>query len=88
MAHYLKGVLNQKQGLTFTANKDPILNLYVDADFAGLLTHEDDQDPVCVKSKTGYVMTLGGCPLHWVSKLQTELPCPLWRQNALPWPRP
>ena len=28
---------------------------------------------MCVKSRTGYIMTLGGCPFHWVSKLQTEI---------------
>ena len=49
------------------------LNCYVDADFAGLWNYEDDQDPVCVRSRTGYVMTMVGCPLHWTSKLQTEL---------------
>ena len=41
----------------------------MDADFAGLLKHEDDQYPVCVNSSTGYVMNLGGCPLYLVSKL-------------------
>lgn len=35
--------------------------------------HEDDQDPVCVKSRTGYVFTLAGCPISWSSKLQTEI---------------
>ena len=73
VAHYLKGVLETKQGLTFKATKYPVLDLYVDADFAGLWTYEDDQDPVCVKSRTGYVITLGECPIHWCSKLQTEI---------------
>ena len=49
------------------------LNCYVDADFAGLYGHEDAQDPVCVKSRTGYVFTLGDCPVAWASKLQTEI---------------
>ena len=51
---------------------DPKLQLdcYVDADFAGSYGQEDDQDPICVKSRTGYVLTLGNCPLMWVSKLQ------------------
>ena len=49
------------------------INCYVDADFAGLWGYEDDQDPVCVKSRTGYVLTLGDCPFLWVSKLQTEI---------------
>ncbi len=30
-------------------------------------------DPVCVRSRTGYVLTLGGCPISWSSKLQTEI---------------
>jgi hypothetical protein len=45
----------------------------IDADFAGLWGYEDDQDPICVKSRTGYVMCLGDCPVHWTSKLQTEI---------------
>ena len=73
IAHYLKGVLDAQQGLTFKANQNLILDLYVDADFAGLWKYEDDQDPVCVKSRTGFVITLGGCPVHWCSKLQTEI---------------
>lgn len=49
------------------------MNCYVDADFAGLWNHEHHGDPVCVKSRTGYVMMLNDCPVHWVSKLQTEI---------------
>ena len=75
IAHYLKGVLNKEQGLIFTASVDHKLDLFVDADFAGLWNYEDDQDPVCVKFRTGYVMTLGTCPLHCCSKLQTEIAC-------------
>ena len=48
-------------------------NCYVDSDFAGLFGHEDSQDPVCVKSRTGYVFTLGETPVHWVSKLQSTI---------------
>ena len=50
------------------------LDCYSDhADFAGLWNYEDDQDPVCVKSRTGYVLTLAGCPLIFGSKLQTKI---------------
>ena len=49
------------------------LDCYVDADYAGLWHHEDDQDPVCVKSRTGYVITFGQTPVTWSSKLQTEI---------------
>ena len=46
----------------------------MDAYSAGLWKHEDDQYPVCVKSGTGYVMTLVVYPLHWVSKLHIDIP--------------
>ena len=67
--HYLIGT--QGQVLTSDSNNDIKLDCYVDADFSGLWKHEYGQDPVCMNSRTGYVMTLGGCIFHWVSKLQT-----------------
>ena len=48
------------------------LELFADADFAGLWNHEDPTDPVSVRSRTGSVITLGGAPILWKSKLQTE----------------
>ncbi|KAL7537222.1 hypothetical protein ACHAXR_009343 [Thalassiosira sp. AJA248-18] len=29
-------------------------------------------DPSCVKSRTGFIITVARCPVLWVSKLQTE----------------
>ena len=49
------------------------IDCYPDADFAGLWGHEHPQDPHCARSRTGYVITLAGCPILWVSKLQTEI---------------
>ena len=57
--------------MTFDPNSDMKMDFYVDADFLGLWKHEDKQDPMFVKSRTGYVMTLGGFTFRWVSKLQT-----------------
>jgi hypothetical protein len=68
---YLQGV--KDDGLTFRPSADLQLDCYVDANFAGLWNYESDQDPVCVKSQTGYVMALGGCPIQWNSKPQTEI---------------
>jgi hypothetical protein len=48
------------------------LELFADADFAGLWGHEDPTDPVSMRSRTGSVITLGGAPILWKSKLQTE----------------
>jgi Reverse transcriptase (RNA-dependent DNA polymerase) len=61
------------KGLIMTPTKDISLDCYVDADFAGLYGVEDNDDPVSVKSRTGYVLLLADCPLIWVSKLQTEI---------------
>ena len=50
-----------------------VVDCYADADFAGLWGHEDPQDPICARSRTGFVVTFANCPLLWVSKLQTEI---------------
>ncbi len=73
--HYLKGVLDNEDGLLLSVDSKMELNCYRDADYAGLWTFEDSQDPVCVRSRTGYVATLGNCPVMWCSKLQTEIAC-------------
>ena len=56
--------------LCFKPIQKLILDCYVDADFAGLWNVENSHDPISVKYRTGYVLTLGGCPLVWASKLQ------------------
>jgi hypothetical protein len=49
------------------------LDCAVDADFAGLYGYEDEQDPISVKSRTGFIITLHGFPIIWSSKLQSEI---------------
>ena len=49
------------------------IDCYVDADFCGLWGSEDPNDPLVAKSSTGYILMLAGCPLMWVSKLQSEV---------------
>jgi len=49
------------------------IDCYVEADFAGLWNSEDNQDPHCVRSRTGYVICIGGSPIVWSSKLQSEI---------------
>jgi hypothetical protein len=71
ICQYLQGV--KDNGPMFKPSHNLELDCYVDADFARLWNYKSDQDPVCVKSRTGYVMTLGGCPIQWNSKLQTEI---------------
>jgi hypothetical protein len=54
-----------------TPSAEPRVDCYPDADFAGLYGHEDPQDPHCVRSRTGYVILAFGCPVLWVSRLQS-----------------
>jgi len=51
----------------------PTLDCWVDADFAGLYSKEDNNDPTSVRSRTGFVIALGGNVVLWQSKLQTEI---------------
>jgi hypothetical protein len=71
IGRYLKGSL--KQGLQMNPSKTLKIDCYPDADFAGLWTRDDKQDPHCVRSRTGYVICLSDCPVLWKSKLQTEI---------------
>ena len=68
---YLKGTNNE--GMFLEPTSSLAVDCYVDADFAGLWKSEDDQDPLCVKSRSGHVITFMGCPLQWQSKLQTQI---------------
>ena len=49
------------------------MNCYVDADFAGLYKREPDEDPISVKSRTGYIISVGGCYLLCKSQLQSTI---------------
>ena len=39
------------------------VNSFVDADFVGCWRKENEQDPISVKSRTGFVIMLIGCLL-------------------------
>ena len=49
------------------------MDCYADEDFAGLWGHENPQDPICARSRTGFVVNFANCHLLWVSELQTEI---------------
>ena len=68
---YLKGTMDK--GLVLDPSDDLTIDCYPYADFVGLWSHEHQQDPHCVGSRTGYVITLAGCPVLWSSKLQMEI---------------
>ena len=71
IGRYLKGTPGD--GLILKPSEDLRLDCYPDADFAGLWGHEHPQDPHCVRSRTGFLINLSGCPVVWSSKLQSEI---------------
>ena len=68
---YLKRT--RDKGLILKPSSHLRVDCHVDADFAGLFAVEDNQDPISVKSRTGYVIMYRDTPLLWVSKLQTQI---------------
>ena len=49
------------------------LEFYVDTDFAGGWKYSNHGSPESVLSRTGFVIMYNRCPIHWGSKLQTEI---------------
>ena len=70
IGRYLKAT--REKGLILNPSQDFKINCYPDADFAGLYGYEQVTDPTCVKSRTGFVITVSDCPVLWQSKLQSE----------------
>jgi hypothetical protein len=68
---YLKGT--KDKGIILRPDQSKGVQCYVDADFAGGYSKETSDDPVSVFSRTGYVIFYFGCPLIWVSKMQSEI---------------
>ena len=68
---YLKGT--EDKGITFKPDPNKGLECFVDADFAGGWNKGDASNADAVLSRTGYVIMYAGCPVHWCSKLQTEI---------------
>ena len=59
--------------LVFNPYKKLVVCCYSDVDFAGLWGHENPQDPIFAKSRTGFVVTFDNFLILWVSKLQTDI---------------
>ena len=68
---YLKGTKDNV--LVFNPYKKMVVDCYANADFAGLWGHENPQETICARSRTGFVVTFANFHLLWVSKLQTEI---------------
>ena len=71
IGRYLLGMRNK--GLILNPTNHLKIDCYVNANFAGTWGAKDPNNPNCVKSRTGFVFMLAGCPCIWFSKLQTEI---------------
>ena len=70
LVKYLQATKGEGIILNPKANKS--FEVYADADFAGNWSKSTAQeDPSTAKSRSGYVITYGDCPILWASKLQT-----------------
>jgi hypothetical protein len=73
VGQYLKGTRDKGLILRPTGQNNLKIEAYVDADFAGMWGVESPHDPASVKSRTGLVIFISGCPVIWTSKLQTDI---------------
>jgi hypothetical protein len=55
--------LTKTNGLILQPGPEHQVGCYVDANFGGLFSVENKQDPISMKSCTGYVITYCGAPL-------------------------
>ena len=70
IGRYLLGT--RDKGMIVRPSKELTLDCYADADFAGLFSTSDPDDPKSVKSRSGFIITLGKIPVAWGGGLQTE----------------
>ena len=71
IGRYLKAT--RDKGLILNPSGDVLkIDNYPDADFAGMYGYEENDDPTCVKSRTGYVITVA-----------CRLPCTLAEQASV-----
>ena len=71
ICRYLQG--SKENGLVFNPSKKLAVGFYANVDFDGLWRHENPQDPIFARNRTGFVVTFSNFSLLWVSKLQTDI---------------
>ena len=69
--HYLKHTIDKGTIIHPTGTLQ--LDCWVDATFGNLYHINLDHEPSAAKLRTGYIITLGGCPLVWKSQLQSTI---------------
>lgn len=71
IARYLLGT--KDKGLRFIVQPKKGIECYVNADFAGGWNSSEPHNPNNVLSRIVFVIKFTGCPVYWLSKLQTEI---------------
>jgi hypothetical protein len=61
-----------EKGMLMKPDKTLDIDCFVDADFAGLWGSEPPDSPLSVKSRSGWTIMVGGCPVIWAPKMQAE----------------
>jgi hypothetical protein len=74
IGQYLKSTSNKRLLLHPTNFTDTFsTDVYVDVDFARGWGYKDPNDPICVKSRTDFLIEIMGCPILWTLKLQSNI---------------
>jgi hypothetical protein len=73
IVRYLAGTADK--GMIIRPSTKLTLELYVDADFAGLHNRETARRHTSAHSRTGYIIFLANFPLVWKSHLQSKTAC-------------
>ena len=68
---YLKRTHDKDIVCTFDSTKP--IQVYNNADFTGTWNLPESNLLASALSRTGYIIKIANCPIHWVSKLQTEV---------------
>ena len=71
IVRYLAGTIDK--GMILKPQGNLKLEMFCDADFAGLYKRDPDRSVDSARSRTGYIVKLSNCPLVWKSHLQTEV---------------
>jgi hypothetical protein len=71
IGRYLLGT--KDKGLIMKPNHEG-MECWVDASHASEWNNKTlSSDPSTARSRMGYIITYAGCPMHWSSKIQTEI---------------
>ena len=71
IGRYLAGT--RSRGLVLKPQDKENFDVYADADFCGNFNKTDVPRSDMARSRSGYVIFYGGCPIVWASKLQSEI---------------